>query len=56
MKIDPRRIRNEDPEYYDLILSKAAEATEKMWNEEKKLIAKWLEQDRKIVESVRMGM
>ncbi|MCR5604249.1 MAG: hypothetical protein K6G27_11195 [Lachnospiraceae bacterium] len=56
MKIDPRRVKNEDPEYYELILSKAAEATEKMWDEEKKLIAKWIEQDRKIVESVRMGM
>ena len=55
MKINLYTVRKKDPEYYEIIMASAAEATERMWAEEKKLIDKWEEQKRRICESVKMA-
>ena len=55
MRLDQHVLKNSDPEYYEIIMNKAAEATDKMWEEEQKLIDKWEEQNRKIRESVTMA-
>lgn len=52
MKTTPQEMRRKDPEYYESILARASEETDRMWNEEKKLILKWEEQNQKIRESV----
>ena len=55
LKTSPQMLRRRDPEYYDIILANASAATDRMWEEEKKLIAKWEEQRRKIRESVTLS-
>lgn len=52
MKLNPSTIKTRDPEYYKMILSLAADATDKMWDNEMKLIEKWEDQRKKICASV----
>ncbi|MBR5407657.1 MAG: hypothetical protein IK111_08445 [Lachnospiraceae bacterium] len=51
MRTTPQEMRRKDPGYYKMILARASEETDKMWNEEKKLILKWKEQNKKVIES-----
>ena len=41
MRTTPQEMRRRDPEYYKSILARVSEETDKMWDEEKKLILKW---------------
>lgn len=55
LKQNPYTLKSKDPEYYRMILSLASDATDKMWEEEMKLIEKWEDQRKRICESVRLA-
>ncbi len=55
MRTTPHEMKQKDPEYYELLLQRAIEATDRMWEEDKKLIAKWNKQREEIIKNVCNG-
>ena len=44
LKTTPQEMKRKDSEYYDMLLKRAVEATDKMWKKEEALILKWKKQ------------
>ncbi|MBR5406689.1 MAG: hypothetical protein IK111_03490 [Lachnospiraceae bacterium] len=55
MGMTPQAMKIKNPGYYAEILLKAGEEAGREWEEEKRLIEKWEEQRRRILESARMA-
>ena len=55
MNLTPQAMKLKNPEYYKEILARACEEADLKWEEEKALIAKWEEQRKNILGSVRMA-
>lgn len=53
MKMSPQAMKAKNPEYYKEILARANEIADRKWEEEKRLIAKWEEQRRNILNTFR---
>lgn len=55
MGMTPQAMKQNNPGYYAEIQFRAGEEADKEWEEEQRLIDKWEEQRRNILESVRMA-